>query len=60
MQTNLSGNWISQHTALEDAFSALSRQDRQAAYDVVRSKVGNRSISLIELVEAHRQLRSVV
>ena len=59
MQTSLSGNWISQHTALEDSFSALSRQDRQAAYDVVRSKVGNRSISLTELVEAHRLLRSV-
>jgi hypothetical protein len=59
MQKSLSDS-ISQRTAIEDIFAALPRQDREAAFKVVRAKVGpNRAVSLKDMIEAHRQLKKV-
>jgi hypothetical protein len=55
MQTNLSES-ISKRTALEDVFGSLSRKDREEAYKAVRAKVGYKTVTLKDLVEAHRQI----
>jgi hypothetical protein len=50
---------IKKETSLEDIFAALPREDREEAYKVVRARVGPRSISLKDLVEAHKQIKKV-
>ncbi|OPY54660.1 MAG: hypothetical protein A4E48_00239 [Methanosaeta sp. PtaU1.Bin060] len=38
------------------AFSALSRHEREAAFHAVRAKNGSNIVTIMEMLEAHRQL----